>query len=99
MPILLSLPQDYIDERTAQELRAFDLAAVLAAVRSYAFGGCRAPLCGIVDGPTPPVEHPELRDAPKQAVIDRDEHGYRGITRDNNGRQQYWIALLYASLE
>ena len=28
-----------------------------------------------------------------------DDAAWRGITRDNNGRQQYWISLLYASLE
>lgn len=100
LPILVSSPQDYVDERTARELRTFDLAAVLAAVRSYAVGGRRAPRCGIVDGPTPRPESPEQPDAAEeQAVVDRDERGYRGITRDNNGRQAYWVALLYASLE
>ncbi len=89
-----------MDERTARELRAFDLAAGLAAVRSYALGGRRAPRCGIVAGPPPAPAPPEQPDAmQQQAAVERDERGYRGITRDNNGRQQYWVALLYASLE
>jgi hypothetical protein len=86
-----------MDPQTAAELRSFDLMAVLAAVRSFAIGGARAPACGVIesgggseDGGSDDLAHPG----------DNADHvGFRGITRDNNGRHQYWIALLYASLE
>ena len=89
-----------MDARTTAELHSFDLAAVLAAVRSYAVGAARAPRCGVLDTTVPAGsedgagggQHPH-------AGSDAEHSNYRGITRDNNGRQQYWIALLYASLE
>ena len=84
-----------MDPQTASELRTFDLLAVLAAVRSFAIGGKRAPACGVLgggweDGGSDDLAHPG---------DDADHDSFRGITRDNNGRHQYWIALLYASLE
>jgi hypothetical protein len=93
-----------------EELRTFSLAAVLAAARSFAIGGPRAPRCGGVNSPTAAGDttgHASKRRrtanrTPIAAVAAGDEGGehlYRGITRDNNGRQQWWIALLYAGLE
>lgn len=67
---------------------------------SYAIGGPRAPACGVVD------EQRQLVDAsagsaaaPRALGARAGEDSWRGITRDNNGRTAYWVALLYASLE
>lgn len=115
--LLLPL-QEYMTDSTLDELRTFDLPTVLAAVRSFALGGPRAPRCGVVNRPTGAnggLEHitgsgggrsgtarvPASRGGTGlAAAYEEDENSnYRGITRDNNGRQQYWIALLYASLD
>ena len=92
----LAAPQDYMDPQTAAELRTFDLLAVLAAVRSFAIGGARAPACGVIDGGG---SEDGASDGQAHPRDDADHVSFRGITRDNNGRHQYWIALLYASLE
>jgi hypothetical protein len=87
-----------MDRQTAAELRSFDLMAVLAAVRSFAIGGARAPACGVIDSSGGGSEDGGSDD-PAHPGDNADHVGFRGITRDNNGRHQYWIALLYASLE
>ena len=54
-------------------------------------------------GASPPRKRaggPAGRAAPAGgAGRDEEGGGFRGITKDNNGRQQCWIALVYASLE
>jgi hypothetical protein len=102
--VRLTATQEYTDDCTLRQLRSFDLPAVLAAVRSYAVDGRRAPNCGIVDasGPTAAPTSQKAQQQPPPGPGNEPEGeqcSYRGVTRDNNGRQQYWVALLYASLE
>lgn len=84
--------QDYLDPRTQEELRAFDLPAVVAAVRSFAVGGARAPRCAVIDGPTP-ASAPGANDLAADELV-----AWRGVTRES-GRQQAYVSLLYAALE
>lgn len=93
-PLFLSLPpwpQGYLDARTTEELLQFDLPAVVAAVRSFAVGGARAPRCAVVDGPTPASAGGDPAAADELVA-------WRGVTRES-GRQQAWVSLLYAALE
>ena len=68
--------------------------------RSYAIGGPRAPACGILEDTGQLGAGSDDSGAGAEgAGAPLGEDSWRGITRDNNGRTAYWIALLYASLE
>lgn len=68
--------------------------------RSYAIGGPRAPACGVLEEGGQLGAGSDDSGAGGEAAGARlGEDGWKGITRDNNGRTAYWIALLYASLE